>query len=559
MGSGAEKKSENPWLRFGSLLVFALLFTAIVANRSLELSSQHGRLSVPPTYDDVVYFLDAARWLNAAPGQSVTAGIWGLLRQHAPFSTLVAAIGLSLFPDGYVGPYLVHAVIVFAFLVGIIWLTWKRPVSEVATCLIAAASVPVLWHTVTEARPDLPSGLALGIAAGAVVRGGVLQRSSWHLAALGAGCGLAASIKPTSFPASLPFLGTLFAIRLFFDCLQSGGLRTSVGRASAALLWFAVGLIATPAVLIGPTLIETIHYILNASVTQRDFWSGGEGFWPGLLRFSVGNEGTGALDFWLWVGLALMLTRLLLAAANGRAAVHEATAVLAAVVLAYTIPSVVEIKTYFFGAIFYGVFVVAMTMNYCASQASIESLFLRSQLGDAAKRYLLIGVRVLPLAVAALLFLKSVVINQVSLATFFTAQQREDIRAGTERVWSLLRDAKSDPSSTAKVSFSSPYPVTPSVIVLYAAQAQKRLIVGGEFFERTVDATENALLQSNIIVLSSSIPHNLPGPRMGDELIARFDANKDVCLLDSLTFPDVQLRIYRRLDAIQLPNRCDAN
>jgi hypothetical protein len=38
----------------------------------------------------------------------------------------------------------------------------------------------------------------------------------------------------------------------------------------------------------------------------------------------------------------------------------------------------------------------------------------------------------------------------------------------------------------------------------------------------------------------------LRGPRVGDELIARMDAEKGLCLIDTQTFPDVTLRVYRR-------------
>jgi hypothetical protein len=38
----------------------------------------------------------------------------------------------------------------------------------------------------------------------------------------------------------------------------------------------------------------------------------------------------------------------------------------------------------------------------------------------------------------------------------------------------------------------------------------------------------------------------LLGPRVGNELIARMDTEKGVCLVDTQTFPDVTLRVYRR-------------
>ena len=62
---GTENKAGTTdratWLRISGLVILALGVTAIVASRSIEASHLHGRLSVPPLYDDVSYFLDAAR------------------------------------------------------------------------------------------------------------------------------------------------------------------------------------------------------------------------------------------------------------------------------------------------------------------------------------------------------------------------------------------------------------------------------------------------------------------------------------------------------------------
>lgn len=547
---GTENKTgtadQTAWLRLSGLIILAACVTVIVASRSLEASHLNSRLSVPPLYDDVSYFLDAVRWVNAARDQSIFASVWDLLRQHAPFSTLVAMIGFACFPGSFIGPYLVHAVVVFAFLLGIIWLVWRRPVLEIAACLLAVPCVPVVWHTVSEARPDLPSGLAIGLAAGAVVHRGVLGRSVRTLAALGIACALAASIKPTSFPAALVLLGGAFAIRLFADCIAAGGLRLSVRRALSSLLWFVVPLIATTALLIGPALVETVTYILNVFVGQRDLWTTGESFWAGLLRFSIGGEGQFGLHYWFAIGLALMLLRLVLAAIVGGAALLDAVVLLAAVLIAYAIPSVAEIKTYYFGAMFYGLFIVAMVLNGCVSLELVEALLGRYGLAADMRRYLLVAGRVLALAFVVQLFVRHVALGQISTATPLSAQQQESIRGATERLWSLLRDMKPAEPGPLTVAFSSPYPVTSATIQLYAAQARINLVVRNELFYRTAQATGDALLKSEILVLSSSIQHTLVGPRVGDELIARMDAEKGVCLLDTQTFPDVTLRVYRR-------------
>ena len=541
-----EATDRGALLRISGLVIVAACITAIVASRSLEASQLHGRLAVPPLYDDVSYFLDAVRWIKTAKSQTVFASGWSLLHDHAPFSTLVAAIGLALVPGSFIGPYLVHAVVVFAFLLGIGWLVRQRSVLEIATCLIAVSCVPVLWHTVAEARPDLPSGLAIGLAAGAIVHRGVLDRSARALAALGIACALAVSIKPTAFFAALALLGSAFAIRLFVDCVQAGGLRRSIRTAFGALLWFVLPLTATTAVLIGPALVETVTYILHVFVAQRDLWTTGESFSAGLLRFSIGGEGQFGLHYWLAIGTGLMLLRLVLAAIHGRAALREAVVLLAAVLIAYAIPSVAAIKTYYFGAMFYGLFIVAMVLNGCASLALIEELIVRFGLRNDIRRYLLTAARVLALAFVVQLFVRYVVIGQISTATPLNAQQQQSIRLATGRLWALLRDMKPDKPGPLYVGFSSPYPVTPATIELYAAQANMNVVLRNELYHRTAKATGDALLQSDILVVSSSIQHTLIGPRVGDDLIARMAAEKGVCLLDSMSFPDVTLRVYRR-------------
>ncbi|MES1148189.1 MAG: hypothetical protein ABUL53_03315, partial [Bradyrhizobium guangdongense] len=183
---------------------------------------------------------------------------------------------------------------------------------------------------------------------------------------------------------------------------------------------------------------------------------------------------------------------------------------------------------------------------FCANLAGIEALMLRWHFAMDTRRHVLASLQVLALAVVSFLFVKNVVIGQVSNATALSAQQREDIRVATERLWARLREMKSNTDRPLYIGFTSPYPVTPMTVQLYAAQANMNLIVRQEFLHRTVEATVAALLRSDIIVVSSSIQHTLIPPRVGDEIIARLDREQGVCLHDSLVFPDVTLRVYRR-------------
>ena len=534
-----------------------VILTAVTASLSLRLAEQFGRLSIPPTYDDVVYFLAAAEWLNDAPSHGIAANVYGLLHQHAPFSTLTAVIGFSLRPDGYLGPYAINAVTILVFLLGIAGLLWRRPLVDIVTCLVGAACVPMLWQTMTEARPDLPWGLALGLAIGAVLHRPLLQRSRWSIFRLGVLCGLASAIKPTAFPASFACIGLAAGVQLACECLESGvwTFRAAVARAGLPALLFAAGLLAGAVPIIGIELVETVRYILNTMIHDRDFWTTDESFRASLMHYSIGSSGSLALKYWLWVGLALATARLCLAVMNDRRDVGTACTILAAGLIAYAIPTLSNVKSYFLGAMFYGVFIVTMMLNFGAVVAGLDAVISRLMPRSPLQPWLRSGLHLVPLAAVLSLFLANGLPGRVALPTALTPDQIQDIRIATAKVWSLLQQRSQGVEASAQggkvpvISFSSPYPVTPTTIQLYAVQARMRLDVRAQFFNRTLDAAEKALLASDVAIVTSSMPHNLPGPRMGDELIGRMDANPSMCLVDSLPLLTVRvIRIYRRGD-----------
>ncbi len=540
--------------RVAAVVALAVILTAVTATLSLEQARQFGRLAVPPLYDDVVYFLSAVQWLNAAPGQGIAANLYALLHQHAPFSTLTAIIGFTLLPDGYAGPYAVNAAIILAFLLGIARIAWRSSLVDIATCLVGAACVPVFWQTMTEARPDLPCGLAIGLAAGAVLYRPFLQRSRWSLFVLGLLCGLAVSIKPSAFPASLLCIGLIAGAELVRECLQSGArtFRAAATRAGLPALLFAAGLLAGAAAILGIDLVETIGYILRTVIYDRDFWVIHESFGASLLHYAIGFEARLALGWWLWVGLALAAARLGLALKNDRRDLGAAATVLAAGLVAFAIPTLANVKSYFLGAMFYGVFIVTMTLNFCAVVAALDAAIARFAPKPAWQRALSSALHLAPLAAVLALFAANGLAGRVGVATALTTDQIHDIRTATEKVWSLLQQQPSpsaQPRKVPVVGFSSPYPVTPTTIQLSAAQAHMRLDVRGDYFHRTIEAAEKALLASDVAIVTSSMPHNLPGPRMGDELIGRMDANPGMCLVASIPLLAVrETRIYRRSD-----------
>jgi hypothetical protein len=372
-------------------------------------------------------------------------------------------------------------------------------------------------HDGSASRPAVGSGTRVGRRH--LLYRPLLQRSRWSVFGLGALCGLAAAIKPSAFPASLTCIELAAGAQLICECLEAdgGGFRAAVRRAGLPPLIFVAGLLAGTFAIAGFELVNTLNYIRIAMVDYRDFWVFDESFRDSLLHYSVGVEGRTALSYWLWFGL----------------------------------------ESYFLGAMFYGVFIVAMALNLCAIIGGLEGILSRLTLGPALRRWLVSGLHILPLVVALSLFVHNCLPGRVELATRLNQDQIHDMRTATERVWSLLQQKSLMPDAQASVqagkvpvvTFSSPYPVTSRTIQLYAVQAHMTLHVQHQYFNRTLDAAAKVLLASDVAIVTSSMPHNLPGPRMGDELIGRMDADPNMCLVDSLPLLTARvIRIYRRGD-----------
>ena len=497
--------------RIAVIVGLVVVLVAIAAFFALRLAQQTGRLAVPPLYDDVVYFLAAVQWLNAAPDHGIAANLYGLLHQHAPFSTLMAVIGFGLQFKGHLGPYVINVVVIAAFLFGMARLLWSRPLIDIATGLVGAACVPVFWQTMTEARPDLPWGLALGLTAGAILYRPLLPRSRWSQFGLGVLCGLASAIKPSAFPASFACLGLIAAARMAQECFEAdiGSLRAAVLRVRLPVLLFAAGLLAGAVPFIGLRLAQTIGYILRAMIYDRDFWVFDESFGASLQYYAIGIAGQFALGSWLWAGLALMIARICLALTVDRRDLGLAVVVMGAGLIAFAIPTLSNIKSYFLGAMFYGVFIVTMALNFATVVAGLDTVISRLRARPAWRRALGRGLHAIPLAIVAALFVANGFPGRLALPTGLTEDQIADMRNGADRIWSLLQQKSLTQGvaagKTPVIAFSSPYPVTPITIELLAAQSGMPLGVKPEFFRRTTDATEKVLIDSDLAIITSSM------------------------------------------------------
>jgi hypothetical protein len=532
-----------------SVVALVLTLTAIITYAGIRASLKFGRLSIPPTYDDVVYFTAAAKWLSAWPSRSLAASLHALLGEHAPFSTLTAVAGFLLTPDSYIGHYAINAVVVAGFMSGVAALVWRLSLADIAICLTGIACFPLMVQAINEARPDLPWGLASGLAIGAIVYAPIQRRSLPAVAMLGFACGLAALIKPSALPVSLACFAVIFLISSFGDWFDAGNSPT-LRNVALRVLIFGLGVVIALAPYLSVSLIQIADYIWRTLVENRALWALDASLYDHAMFYSFGPVGHLALHEGLLVGLGLFAARLALGAYLKSKDLVRAFVLLSAVVVAYAIPSISVVKSYFLGAMFYGAFVVSTALNFAAIV-----VLMRQAIGDRSLGPIRVfsAFRVVILAALAGVFLRAMFLKDAELATNFDEGTRRDVSASSEAVWPILRGLAINAGRLLGrklvVSFSGWYPVNPSLMRLYAQQAQIPLDLREEFFHPRLDDALRSLTTADVVVVPSSLPHSLPTPRMGDDIIRALDARSDLCALQTVSLPDNRvLRIYRKAD-----------
>jgi len=149
-----------------------VILTAVTASLSLRLAEQFGRLSIPPTYDDVVYFTDALERLQIIHHDGAVALLGSLVQRppHAPYSTAAALLAFLFGGVTQKGPYLVNAITIGLLLVFLLAKFRLRASMAVPLALIML-------------QPDLGSAMVLGaVTFGVLIAAGA--RGRWTLGLL---------------------------------------------------------------------------------------------------------------------------------------------------------------------------------------------------------------------------------------------------------------------------------------------------------------------------------------------------------------------------------------
>ena len=205
----SEQTLRRPWelLILGAI---AAVFTLVV----IQYSFAQGRLSLSITYDDVTYFLDGARRLDAF----TTEGFPGLARQyldsppHSPLSSGMAFLAFLCFGLRDWAPYALNGILLLGML-----LFFHRCLTPFATwirmaCLGFLLTVPLSAMMVHEFRPDLGAALLTAMGAVRIIMPRERDAERRNLLVAGIWFGLAAVAKPSVFPHTLGVLGATMIV-----------------------------------------------------------------------------------------------------------------------------------------------------------------------------------------------------------------------------------------------------------------------------------------------------------------------------------------------------------
>jgi hypothetical protein len=266
----------------------AILFTGMAVQTSYTM----GRLALPPSYDDVGYFLDAINRLNTFQD----GGIPALIKQyrdappHGPASSFLAALGYVFLGTADWVPPLMNVLIVFALLLFVWGKTRSLGLLESATVYLFTLSWPLTYHLVVTCIPDFSWSISLAMAGYLALERPFAARSKLWQYGIGLIFGLSFLAKPTSFMITGFMLVIAFFLIVVVDFAGAGppGIVRRL-RAPLFRLAIACSVVCLPHYYV--SLRGILSYIeTNALGPRQDLWK-----YPGTpwqqLAFYVNGDG----------------------------------------------------------------------------------------------------------------------------------------------------------------------------------------------------------------------------------------------------------------------------
>lgn len=144
---------------------FILLLTVIFTSLNIAYSSLYGRLSAPPTYDDIGYLNGGLTLLDAGYNLGIGAWLFNTFTQtwHAPITTLQACLAFAIFGKELWAPYALNGIYLFLLIIAIRREMPSMPLIAFSGLLIGLLAWPIMGSLIIEFRPDIPTNLFIAL------------------------------------------------------------------------------------------------------------------------------------------------------------------------------------------------------------------------------------------------------------------------------------------------------------------------------------------------------------------------------------------------------------
>jgi hypothetical protein len=325
------------------------LFTALIIAQSLH----QGRLAMPPTYDDVGYFNDAASRLQVLYDGGLAQLLKGLMHAppHAPFSTFGALIGFAIFGIKDWAPAAVNVVWVALILVFVRLVLWDLPRWAFVIIGLSALAWPLSANVITECRPDIFAALLTAMGCVLMFQAPLLQASIRHLAMVAAIFGAALLAKPSISPVTLILYLASLAIGFAVEWLQPHENNFAGKAVKRVALYLAI----TAAIILPYFAFawrDVYGYIYAVMVTQRDIWGSHMSAVDSAGYYLWGQGGQAMMGPWLRITLALAAVDGIIRIFTRRRVIGaRAIGLFLVFLLAYASVSVPSVKSPYLGAV----------------------------------------------------------------------------------------------------------------------------------------------------------------------------------------------------------------
>lgn len=377
---GRSRSRPSPLIISSVAIVIAMTFTIPLIRQSFAV----GKLAVPATWDDVAYFVDAARRLDIVYRIGFTALVRDLMIEtpHSPILSLIAIVGFSMFGVHAWAAHLVNGFVLGAFLGAYFIAARQLPI--IVTALLATIFVlghPFSGILVMEFRPDALCGMLTALGTLAIVWRPWAEGDRHTMLLAGALFGGALLTKPTVFPVTLALFG--------FSMLLAGGPRFLKPASRMHIIGTVLKTIGVAAVIAVPYYVfawrRLWNYIYTTVSSEAHIWQLTLSLYQHATYYLTGVGGAFASGYWLFAWFAAAIATAFFATRSVRPRLWRTAAVIAA---CYLIVSVPAQKSPFIGIVLASYFIVTFIMM---ATVAARHLLMRGQVAFLAVGLMALG------------------------------------------------------------------------------------------------------------------------------------------------------------------------